>query len=149
MIYQYISYNLYLYYLWQIEQMEDVLDFSLGKIYGDTIHYEKLGKNGGHFYIQEHTLARLKLRTNDHIFQVSLTDTYLIKNFKNASEIEVETFYNNFCKKVLINTSSIYELIYRFTIIKQKMDIYITVFLLSIYIFCWSYLLITADFSHI
>lgn len=44
MIYQYISYNLYLYYLWQIEQMEDVLDFSLGKIYGDTIHYEKLGK---------------------------------------------------------------------------------------------------------
>lgn len=50
---------------------------------------------------------------------------------------------------MLINTSSIYELIYRFTIIKQKMDIYFTVFLLSIYIFCWSYLLITADFSHI
>lgn len=146
LIYKYVYSCLHRFYIQQIECIEKILhirikDFSKG--------ISDFGDYASHFYIQEITMNRLNIRTTSTTFNIILRDNYIKKNLGNRSSLQLEAFYKNFCHKSFSSCSKLYEIIYYYTMQEKNINIYINIYMLSIYFLCWSYVLITADYSKI
>lgn len=149
LIYRYLFYNLYRFYIHEIENIDNVLEFNVNFIVNNKKHTQLLTNMPCHFYIQEHTLDLLNIRKNENDFSVNLKPEFIENELKNKSEQFVDKFYDLYCKNTLPFCCKIYEVLYVYTIHKKNSDFFINLFMLLIYFISWTYILLTADYSNI
>lgn len=147
MIYKYIYYNLHKFYCQQIEHIDRVLNITTITCEKDYVIFEDLGHLGSHFYIQEHTLDNLNIRKNNINFDVRLKQTYIDSKLNNKTKVQIEFFYEMYCKNIFPTMFRTYEILYYYTIHQKNYDIFINILSFLSYIIGWSFILITADYS--
>jgi hypothetical protein len=94
-----------------------------------------------HYYIQETTLERLKIRDNNHVFHFTLSTKYMQEN----PDADWEAAFNSF-ESNLDYFSTMFEVLSTYYQLKKNYDPWINAIMISIYLICWSYVLYTSTY---
>lgn len=146
LIYRYIFHSLHLFYVTEIHKLDSILKITFQNISdkGEILHYA-ISAEPMHYFIQETTLDRIGIRENEKEFNITLSDIYIEQH----PDIDLQEVFDS-CYKLLSVYSSFYEVLYTHTMLKKQYDRPITIFMLILYIVCWSYiLLVSTSFENV
>jgi hypothetical protein len=129
-LFRYIYHTLHCFYISILDHINSVLDVFIEKKINNTVYLAKITNNGIHYYVQEMVLYQLNIKKSVEIF------TFEIKDKNNVKPL------NYYIKNFLVPAFKYYRTLYIYTMHKKKYDFYLNVFSVSIYCFCWFYILL-------
>lgn len=148
LLYNFIYFSLHYFYIEQLESIERVLNIKIVLLNEDNLVFSIPKFYGSHYYIQEHTLDRLKIRKNVTEFHVELNPNFIEKKLKEKTKSQQEYFYDLYCKNAFISSSKIFEVLYFYTLQEKQVASFINLFMVFTYFCCWFYLLVNANYSN-
>lgn len=140
LIYRYIEYSLNILYILDLEQIEKILDIRIQETENDKNFEYKAKIGAAHYLIQEVTLERLGLRKDISTFHILLNKDFVQQN----SNKDPEKIFHYYYYIKLKQYSQYYEVLYEFTILKQKYDPYINLISLILFTISWFYITYTS-----
>jgi hypothetical protein len=140
-VYRYLSHSLHYFYATQIQLSDQRLTIRLQTLYNNELVFTTISPHPTHYYIQETTLERLKIRDNDHVFRITLSKIYMQENPNTDWEVAFTRFENMFSFY-----SKIYNILYIYTTLKKSYSLFINMLMISLYLICWSYVLYTGTY---
>ena len=81
LLYRFIYYNLYRYYLQQLEEISEVLNVVVGSLENEKEPLELLDNTGYHFFLQDITMDRLYVRKLTYSFHFSFKASFVQSNY--------------------------------------------------------------------
>lgn len=144
LLYRFIYYNLYRYYLQQLEEISEVLNVVVGSLENEKEPLELLDNTGYHFFLQEITMDHLNVRKLTYSFHFSFKPSFVQSNLSYALPEELSAICDNLCRDFYSPMHKFYEILFTYEMHKKKEGLFIDIFALTIYFCCWSYILLTA-----
>jgi hypothetical protein len=140
LIYTYFDNMLNHIYTLETYYSDQRLTIRLQTLYKDELVFTVISE-ATHYYTQETTLERLKIRDNDHVFHITLSEKYIQENPNGDWDTDFKLYMTQ-----LNSFSIMFEILRTYYQLKKTYSLYINVVMISIYLICWSYVLYTGTY---
>lgn len=141
LFFRYILHSLHCYYISLLDNINAHLVVICSTKTTEGLQQEKIINNGVHYYVQEMALYQLKIKKSIEHFSFEFK-----LNLDDFTSQEKKMFTDDYWKKNLIPLFLFYRTLYVYTKHKNHNDFYVNTFSLSMYFFCWCFILFSANY---